>query len=492
MDNILFIFTDQWQGGATGFNGHPIVKTPNLDRLAAISTNYQNSFTVCPLCTPARGAIMTGLYPHQSGVIDNCDVGASKQEYLPNSAYTWLDAMQQSGRKTGYFGKWHLGLDWQTGDKNVDFDICRIESDRVKHETRTPMAVVTERGQLDGDTDLAAMKKSEDMYPPYYGKLKSLEDRFEYKVVKRAQNFLDENKDNPWCLTASLVGPHFPNLNPEPFYSMYDNVDIPLPPNFGDRFISKPWFQNRKWWPSTCADYMSESDWKKTIRAYYGSISMMDYFIGQILQKASACSGGRKTRVIFTADHGEMAGAHSRFDKNAYFYEEVLKTPLLVCEDLNGSQDGTVNHEFCSTLDIAQTFFTWAGKKASNGTCLTEKIKPEKGQEQYHFSNYYKYNGHSFEIRTVRTERYKYSFIPQDIDELYDLQEDPYELINVADDCRYAEIKKDLKARVFKQMESTGDYLLNILNDLPRAGCLTGPEYPVLKYDYEEKCNERV
>ena len=138
MDNILFIFTDQWQGGATGYNAHPIEKTPNLDRLAKKSVNYVNSFTVCPLCTPARGAIMTGLYPHQSGVIDNCDVGASRQEYLPNSAYTWLDAMRDSGRKTGYFGKWHLGLDWQTPDKHVDFDICRIESDRIVHETRIP------------------------------------------------------------------------------------------------------------------------------------------------------------------------------------------------------------------------------------------------------------------------------------------------------------------------------------------------------------------
>lgn len=82
---------------------------------------------------------------------------------------------------------------------------------------------------------------------------------------------------------------------------------------------------------------------------------MMDYYIGQILKKAAECSGGRKTRVIFTADHGEMAGAHSRFDKAAYFYEEVLKTPLLVCEDLCGTQGGKINSAFCSTMDVAQT-----------------------------------------------------------------------------------------------------------------------------------------
>ena len=87
---------------------------------------------------------MTGLYPHQSGIIDNCDVGASTQEYLPKSSITWLDRRQESGRKTGYFGKWHLGLDWQSKETGVEFDICRIESDRLKHETRIPEATVTE------------------------------------------------------------------------------------------------------------------------------------------------------------------------------------------------------------------------------------------------------------------------------------------------------------------------------------------------------------
>ena len=144
-DNILFIFTDQWRADCVGFHGNKIVKTPNLDNLAQYSVDFTNSYTVCPLCTPARGSIMTGLYPHQSGVIDNCDVGGSRQEYLPNSAFTWLDAMKDTGRRVGYFGKWHLGLDWQSTDKGVEFDICRIESDRVKHETRIPQPPVTER-----------------------------------------------------------------------------------------------------------------------------------------------------------------------------------------------------------------------------------------------------------------------------------------------------------------------------------------------------------
>lgn len=492
MENVLFIFTDQWQAQCLGYHGHKIVKTPNLDELSKSSIDFSNSYTVCPLCTPARGSIMTGLYPHESGVIDNCDVGATVQEYLPSTAYTWIDAMTDSGRKTGYFGKWHLGLDWQENKEEVDFDICRIESDREKHKTRIPEAPVSERGQLNGRQDPSEQKKSDDMYSPFYGKLNSIEDRFEYKVTQRALKFLEENKDEPWCLTASLVGPHFPNLCPEPFYSMYDDADIEFPKNMNDTFQNKPWYQSRKWWPSVVTDTFDEKEWKKTIRAYYSSITLMDYFIGQILEKAKQCSGGRKTRVIFTADHGEMAGSHSKFDKGSYFYEEVMKTPLLLCEDLNGTQSNSTCDEFCNTLDIAQTFFDLAGKRCQNGVNLFKLADGEFGtREKEVFSNYYKYNGHSFEIRTIRTERYKYSFVPQDIDELYDLEKDPYELRNLSDDCHYQEIKAELKKKVLDNMKKNNDYLLNIIDRLPEAGCLTAPEYPELKLNYERSNYEQ-
>ena len=405
---------------------------------------------------------MTGLYPHQSGIIDNCDVGASTQEYLPKSSITWLDRRQESGRKTGYFGKWHLGLDWQSKETGVEFDICRIESDRLKHETRIPEATVTERGQLKNMQDPRSAKKSDDDYVPFYKKLDSIEKRFEYKVTKKTMEFLEKNRDKPWCVTASLVGPHFPNSNPEPFYIMYDQVDIPMPKSMYDTFQNKPWYQSRKWWPSIDTEYFDEHEWEKTIRAYYGSISLMDYFIGQILEKAKECSGGRKTIVIFTSDHGEMLGNHGKFDKHAYCYEDVIRTPLLVCPDLKGEQEKNVCANNCNTLDIAQTFFELAGCKCKNGRSLFKISEDKKEKKEDIYCNYYKYNGHSFEIRAIKEGNIKYSFIPQDIDELYDLLTDPNEMINLSD-----------------------DYLCDILDFLPEAGTIGKPEYPSLKKNYD-------
>ena len=405
---------------------------------------------------------MTGLYPHQSGIIDNCDVGASTQEYLPKSSITWLDRRQESGRKTGYFGKWHLGLDWQSKETGVEFDICRIESDRLKHETRIPEATVTERGQLKNMQDPRSAKKSDDDYVPFYKKLDSIEKRFEYKVTKKTMEFLEKNRDKPWCVTASLVGPHFPNSNPEPFYIMYDQVDIPMPKSMYDTFQNKPWYQSRKWWPSIDTEYFDEHEWEKTIRAYYGSISLMDYFIGQILEKAKECSGGRKTIVIFTSDHGEMLVNHGKFDKHAYCYEDVIRTPLLVCPDLKGEQEKNVCANNCNTLDIAQTFFELAGCKCKNGRSLFKISEDKKEKKEDIYCNYYKYNGHSFEIRAIKEGNIKYSFIPQDIDELYDLSTDPNEMINLSD-----------------------DYLCDILDFLPEAGTIGKPEYPALKKNYD-------
>ncbi|MGV8979726.1 sulfatase-like hydrolase/transferase [Clostridium sp.] len=489
MDNILFIYTDQWRADCVGYHNHPTVKTPNLDTLAGISADFCNSHTTTPLCTPARGIMMTGLMPHESGVIDNCDVGASTQAYLPSAAHTWLDATAQVGYKTGYFGKWHLGADWYTDDKNIEFDLCRKEGNAERHLCKNPTGPATERGELVPGVrklrGLSQIERSQDK-PPFYEKIESIETRMEYAVTNKALEFLEKSDNEPWCLTASFVGPHFPSSIPEPYFSMYDYKDIELPSNLNDRFLNKPWYQNRHWWPTMITDDFTEENWKRTAAAYYGAITMIDDLIGKLLKSAKEHSGGRKTRVIFTSDHGEMLGAHSRFDKGSYFYEEVMRTPLLVCPDLNGTQSGIVRHEYCSTPDIAKTFFEFANEDVGCGKSLLPLLDPEysDNREDVVYGSYYKYNGHSFEVRCIKTPKYKYSFVPQDIDELYDIENDPFELINVSDNDEYREIKSELKEKLFKHMHENGDYLLKIMDELPRAGIIGAPEYPAMKMEY--------
>lgn len=481
-DNILFIFTDQWRSDCMGYHHHPVVKTPHLDALAQMSTDFINATSIVPLCTPARGCIMSGLLPHESGVIDNCDVGATSQEYMLADTHTWLDAAADAGYQTAYYGKWHLGPAWPEHHGNISFDLCRKnEWNKEKHALGAQEPAVTIRGQLRPEHPIQPAVEQDGNYPPFYEKLDAVAQRHEDTVRQRAIDFLQEKGDDaPWCLTASFVGPHFPSSLPEPYWSMYPAEEMQLPANHIDKFINKPWFQGRNWWPSVYADTLTEQQWKKIIAAYYGCITMMDDMIGEVLEAAKQHSGGRPTRVIFTADHGEMLASHGKFDKHAYFYEEVIRTPLLICPDLNANLPAATRREFVNTQDIAQTFYDLCGEAYGGGRSLFPLAQDNlpRDWEKYAFSNYYKYNGHSFELRCVKNERYKYVWCPQDIDELYDLENDPGELFNLSDSRAHQTVLQELKEVLHRRLLATNDSLLEDASSLPPAGSCGAPAYP--------------
>jgi len=316
---------------------------------------------------------------------------------------------------------------------------------------------------------------------PYYGLRKDAATSPDAKACKNVLEFLRHSADTPWCVTASFRSPHFPLYVPEPYYSMYDYREMELPDSFDDHFANKPWFQNRHWWPSMNTDRLTREDWQKTIASYYGLISYVDHLCGEVIKAAKENSGGRPTLCIFTSDHGEMMGSHSRFDKGAYFYDEVMRTPLLICEDLKIAQP-CVNErkEYCSSSDIAATLFTVIGKTPPAGRDLLALMHGSSEQlwPQEAFGAYHKYNGHSFEVRCITTPHYKYSYVPQDIDELYDLDKDPQELINVADDDTYRVVKENLRNRLFKHLLNEQDYIIQDSCGIPSAGEFC-PDYPV-------------
>lgn len=478
-NNVLFILCDQFKQDIPGFNGNTIVQTPHLDKLSEISTNFVNAHTICPLCSPARGALLSGLEPNLNGVIDNLLVGASQQQPLGEVIDTWLKAASTNGFTTGYFGKWHLGKWDYASRKNITFDMSAPEfvdsrknkgaratahGELKKHVIKNEMIDWNRDGHLDSQYKM-----------PFYGKLESEEGMRDYATCRKAISFLNQTKDDtPWCCTASFKSPHFPLGIPEPYYSMYDWRKIALPDNFRDNFQNKPWFQNRHWWP-LITDRFTDDDWRKTIAAYYGLVSLTDHWIGQVLEAAKQHTHGRKTTVIFTADHGEMLGAHSRFDKAAYFYEEVMRVPLLVCKDLGGvGVKKEVRSEYTSTLDTSKTLYHLLGSEGYKGRDLCA-LMDGTSQDEWNpvsFAEYHRYNAHLFELRMITTPSFKYCFNPQDIDELYDLKNDKEELYNVSDNEAYAEIKETLKNTLIKHLQANNDSILQSLDSIPPAGCV--------------------
>ena len=476
--NILFLLADQWIHDAFSYRGHPHARTPNIDRLVSGAAAFTNAFTTCPLCSPARGTLMTGLWPHENGMRDNLGAGWSRQAPLDDGLTTWLDIAKSNGYRTGYFGKWHLGANGPA-ERGAEFPPGGIESGRRK---RPPTGPYDDFGQPFDPKPFAmdAGRFTEGSKPPFYAcRETGIEDCMDWRVAEGALGFLDrDDGERPWFLTASFPGPHFPHSLPAEIFELFNPADFELPANFDDGFESKPWYHSRPWWPCQDTSQLSEDDWKRTMAAYYGMVYLVDAQIGRIIEKAEVVSADRPLTIVFAADHGEMLGAHSLFDKGAHFYEEEIRQPFAIRLPEDGpvpalAGDPRLRREFVGFMDLSATLFRLAGGEGPNGRDLAALARDESPKDAFPdeaYSVYHYYNGHAFACRMIRTERYKYVFNPQSVDELYDLEEDPGELRNLADDPIHGETLAVLRKRLFAWLERVDDPIRHNWNQLPPAG----------------------
>lgn len=468
--NVLLLLTDQWRHDALGCAGNPLAHTPHLDRLAEGAARFTCAFTPTPLCSPARASLLTGRWPHQTGVTDNFGVGATRQGPLAREQRTWLEAARDAGFRVGYFGKWHLGEDgpilrgaegWSRGG-----------FDRGRPAPGTGRSPATEMGELRPDwpePDYPGVLPGG--RPPFCGTISgTLQDTATWRTATEGIHFLRIRDDRPWFMAVSFHGPHFPHLVPEPYADLIDPAEVPLPASLEDDFAGKPWFQGRTWWPCHDTSGLSADDWRRTAAAYYGAIAMLDAAIGSVL---AAARDDRPTAIVFTSDHGEMLGAHGRFDKGPYLYDEVLRVPLIIRPPEGAAP--AVRDEFVNLLDVGATLFALTGEASpGSGRNLLGPARDDAAGvwPDEAFGWYESYNGHSFVLRSIRTRDWKYCFVPQAVDELYDLHADPHELTNLASDPGHAPMVRALRARLFAWMHRERDPLANDCSDLPPAGSL--------------------
>ena len=479
--NVLFILTDQWPAWAFGFNQAP-VHTPAIDTLAARGTVFSNAFTSCPLCTPARAALLTSRWAHETGMLDNYGLGYSRQLSLGANEFTWLDQARESGFFTGYFGKWHLGPDGpilrgvNRHDPHFDKNFTVYDPQTNNFNYASVKAGYAAALKNTGNRD-SILKRG---CPPFYGELKAPKKQCEpFVIAARGMDFIAEharmNTDAPFFLTLSFPGPHFPHYLPAEYAALADALNPILPPSLHDTFEGKPDFHAGAWWPSMETATFSDQEWKKIIAYSQAHITMTDEAIGRVLYALSRHPAGNNTIIIFTSDHGDMQGAHGRFDKGPYFYEEVWRVPLIICRPDSQSAGQRV---FVSMLDIGETLFRLAGGKTStrrsgrdlNGLCGSSWVP---GFPDIAYGAYDLYNGMSFYLRAVRDRRYKYVHNPQAMDELYDLQEDPFEMRNLAGQAQVQPVQNRLSGLLTEWMKKTGD-------NAPAPDCAAG-HVPVIK-----------
>lgn len=457
--NIVLLMSDQWRWDTIFEEGH-LCQTPDLCRLAEEGQAFRNAFTCCPLCGPARGSLFTGNWPHQNCLTDNVGAGS----YYPHGQLhlryrTYLERLRDSGYAVSYAGKWHLGAG-TLHERGID----DVRAGDGGHPRRGRAAGRRSRPDMDGET-------LEPYYGSYYRGTGSDQRVVELGIEQMAELSAG---DRPFCAVISTPGPHFPHYVPAEFARMY--ADIPEefePANYCMPFeeTRKPLMQSRPYWPCQDTRKLTRDDWRKTCAHYWAFCTHLDQQFGRLLRRLDELGLADRTVVAFTADHGEMLGAHGKFDKGPDFYEETIHIPLIIRDPER--REPAAPDGFVSLRDLFPTLISLAGAES----LLTEDERARScwlTENDHAFLTYDSYQGRQFKLRGIRTERHKYVWSPHDLCELYDLRDDPGERLNVIDTPELAEVQSELHARLMAWMEAEGDYLRWARHLLPPGAYIDG------------------
>jgi uncharacterized sulfatase len=414
---IVVIMTDTQRRDMIGCYGNKDMKTPNIDKLASEGIRFEKAYTCQPVCGPARSALFTGLYPHSNGCWGN-------SMPLGDNVKTIGQRMKDYGFHTAYIGKWHL-------DGGDYFGIGRCPEgwdEKYWYDMRCYLEEMS-------DEDRLWSRKPEIM------KHRNVTEEFTYahKCSNKAIDFLTNHNDEDFLLVVSYDEPHHPFVCPEPFSSMYEDYEFPKSPNVQDRLEGKP--EHQKAWSGNKM-YEDKEALKIKHPYFFGCNSYVDYEIGRVIKAIDEYSPD--ALVIYTSDHGDMLHSHSLNNKGAAMYEENVGIPLIV-----------------------PTIMQAAGlpvPKLLEGNSMVEiLLNPEIKVNDAVFIEFGRYEidhdgfGGFQPIRAIFDGRYKLVINLLTSDELYDLENDPWENKNLISDQEYSSIRNMLHDRILDWMNNTRD-----------------------------------
>lgn len=427
--NLLYILSDQHNRDALGCYGHPLVQTPNLDRLAARGARFTTAYTNCPICVPARASLATGRYVHQIG---NWDNALPYQGAVPS----WGHRLREQGYQVDSIGKLHFS---------------RPEDDHGFTQEIDPLHVV------DGEGDILGSIRHN---PPFRDKTTGVRNAgpghstylaYDARNGENACAWLQEHAgdEKPWVLFASFVCPHPPYIAPADLFALYPTDQVLLMPQ-----------SRREEWPDHpaiayfrrffgFAEPLEEEIVRKMIAAYYGVCTYLDQQIGRVLEQVEALRLAENTRILYTSDHGECMGARGLFGKFT-MYEEAAAVPLILAgPDVPA---GKVVKTPVSLVDSFPTILEAVGAQSTEadhdlpGRSLWQ-IAQEPDQDRTVFSEYHAV-GSEHALYMLRNRRYKFVYYVNAAPQLFDLKQDPSEEKNLAEDPAYAPVCREFEAEL--------------------------------------------
>ena len=404
--NLLFILSDQHTRDITGCYGHPVVRTPNIDRLAERGTRFTSACTSCPICVPARASLATGQYVHQIGNWDNAFP-------YDGSIPGWGHRLKQQGFKVDAIGKLHFRSS---------------EDDNGFEQEIDPLHVVNGVGDI-----LSCIRDN----PPFRNKRVGILNagpgdstylRYDISNADRACRWLAEHKNDrkPWVLFLSFVCPHPPYISPPDLYHSYPPDQLPLP---------------AQWQPDAWPDHpaihyfrrffhfdqpFTETELRNLTAAYYGVCTHLDRQIGRVLNTLAEHNLDNTTRILYTSDHGESLGARGLFGKFT-MYEEAASIPLILAGP--DVPQGHVVNTPVSLVDCFPTVLESVTGKSEDhnlpGSSLWQ-IAQQPDTDRTVFSEYHAV-GSQNAIYMLRNRACKYIYYVNNPHQLFNLETDPDE-----------------------------------------------------------------
>lgn len=488
--NVLLVTADQHKATTVGAYGDPLGATPNLDRLAAQGTTFTRCRTQNPFCQPARATILTGVHPSTHGILRNgIDL---PDEAVDESVATHL---ARAGAATAFFGHAHFA------SRTPDFPTGRVES--IADSAAVPPDwcgpyVGFSRVELSIGLDFPGKegKWSWAFGPPPFGlhyarhlfrdghdrgveRLRLMqpeaagrtwdhtqtwksalpeEDHVTTWIADRTIEWL-RNVPEPFFAWVSFTAPHHPFDPPHPWCDRYDPAGVGdvIPKEQPGELEAKP-AMHRSWseglrgtpyeWANPGWATLTDEERRTMVAAYYGMVAQVDHAVGRIVDALDQRGAGDRTLVAYTADHGEYLGDHQLLFKGPIHYESLVRVPLVVRGP--GFKPGARVDEPAGTIDLAPTFLHATGVPAPDaleGTSLTAGTREHVLTETEMLPN-------ALRLRTLTTKQWR---ITRDLDvddngELYDLSEDPGELVNRWSDPGCAAVRSDLVATLHDVM----------------------------------------
>ena len=515
--NFLYIMCDQLRADWLGCYGHKVVKTPNIDALAATGTRFDKFYVASPICMPNRASFMTGRFPSVNGLRWN---GCS----LPQRANTFVDVLRKAGYNTASIGKSHLqpfteveaekrGLDgdnmpiqeaWEPDNGRYDLEQPSQYRGSDRFEFPLPyygfnhVDMVTGHGDRAGGHYLQWFRDQHENWEQLRSPQSQLphsytcpqgyrtaipEDSYPTAYIRNsAKKFLSEQSgaERPFFAYVSFADPHHPFNPPGKYWDMYDPDDFDLTLRFDDHKNPPPplvhahaTFIDGGGQKTPQTAFMANERQQKEIMALTaGMLTMIDDAVGELVQTLKDTGQYDNTVIVFNSDHGDYMGDFDMMLKGAWPLESINRVPMIWSDPLDRVERTTT--ALTSTIDISASVIDRAGLQPYFGIQGESFLECVQGNQHHRDDIFIEYNdplsrmgfSEPARVRTVLTDKWRLTtYKDQEWGELYDRQSDPQETLNLWDDPSHA----PAKAEMFERLAAN---LIAQMDESPRSALL--------------------